>query len=67
MKYCRGQAYDDDDASFQRHVIVSGVAKRFEDIRNAAAIPVHCLAHCANVEKVSCSVKFVKEALSFGD
>ena len=60
---CRGQAYDG-AASFQGHV--SGVAKRFQD-DNAATIPVHCLAHCVNLslQEVACSVKSVKEALSF--
>ena len=63
FKDCRGQAYDG-AASFQGHV--SGVAKRFQD-DNAAAIPVHCLAHCVNLslQEVACSVKSVKEALSF--
>ena len=45
FEYCRGQAYDG-VASFQGHV--RGVAKKFEDV-NAAAMSIHCLAHCVNL------------------
>ena len=42
---CRGQAYDG-ARNFQGHI--NGVAKKFQN-DNAAAISVHCLAHCVNL------------------
>lgn len=63
FEYCRGQAYDG-ARSFQGHI--SGVAKRFQD-DNAAAVSVHCLAHCVNLslQEVARDVKSLKEALNF--
>ena len=60
---CRGQAYDG-AKSFQGHI--SGVAKRFQD-DNAAALPVHCLAHCVNLslQEIARNVTSLKEALNF--
>lgn len=63
FQYCRGQAYDG-ARSFQGHV--SGVAKKFQ-ADNAAAVSVHCLAHCVNlsIQEVVRNVKSLKEALNF--
>ena len=59
---CRGQAYDG-AKNFQGHV--SGVAKRFQK-ENAAALPVHCLAHCINLslQEAAQKVKSVREGLN---
>lgn len=59
---CLGISFDG-ARNFQGHV--SGVAKRFLN-DNAAAIPVHCLAHCVNLslQEVARSSKSIKEGLN---
>ena len=59
---CRGQAYDG-ARNFQGHV--SGVAKHFQE-ETAAALPVHCLAHCINLslQEAAQNVKSVREGLN---
>ena len=59
---CRGQAYDG-ARNFQGHI--NGVAKKFQD-DNAAAISVHCLAHCVNLclQEIAVTSQPIKEALS---
>ena len=60
---CRGRAYDG-ARNFQGHI--NGVAKKFKG-DNAAAISVHCLAHCVNLclQEIAVSSQPIKEALSF--
>lgn len=60
---CRGQAYDG-ARNFQGHK--NGIAEKFQD-DNAAAISVHCLAHCVNLclQEIAVVSQPIKEALNF--
>ena len=59
---CRGQAYDG-ARNFQGQV--GGVAKHFQE-DNAAALPVHSLAHCINLAlpEAAHKVKSIREGLN---
>ena len=61
LKMCRGQAYD---GAAAMKGVRSGVATRIKK-ENAAALPVHCLAHCLNLclQEEGRKIPFIRDSL----